>query len=305
MKRTSNTGVLLLLVALHVGSADASAGWIVHGRNRAGTRQAQHVLRPTSTEQHLAAGLSGFARPCLALRGGCSSADGSVSEGGGKGGGEAARESDSSGGATTAAAAAAAGGLDEDLYSRQLYVMGKTAMAKMGKADVLISGMRCVCLASCMLTYRGWVGGWVEHGVSRRIYILLDLCRILPAVLGLSCVRMFPQHSLPLYRNARPFACLALPLSRVAATSQPSTRARGFVFRTKQWKTTLAAAAAVYGYHAVDCGDPLYARPRVTIPTCCCKATIKVHERKKRLCDLLRAQQRKATPTAIHCPRGS
>ena len=152
--------MLLLLVALHVGSADASAGWIVHGRNRAGTRQAQHVLRPTSTEQHLAAGLSGFARPCLALRGGCSSADGSVSEGGGKGGGEAARESDSSGGAT-AAAAAAAGGLDEDLYSRQLYVMGKTAMAKMGKADVLISGMRCVCLASCMLTYRGWVGGWV------------------------------------------------------------------------------------------------------------------------------------------------
>ncbi|CAN0176133.1 unnamed protein product, partial [Laminaria digitata] len=32
-------------------------------------------------------------------------------------------------------------GIDEDLYSRQLYVMGKSAMAKMGKADVLISGM--------------------------------------------------------------------------------------------------------------------------------------------------------------------
>lgn len=33
-------------------------------------------------------------------------------------------------------------GLDENLYSRQLYVMGKSAMAKMRKADVLISGMR-------------------------------------------------------------------------------------------------------------------------------------------------------------------
>lgn len=32
--------------------------------------------------------------------------------------------------------------IDEDLYSRQLYVMGKSAMAKMGKADVLISGLR-------------------------------------------------------------------------------------------------------------------------------------------------------------------
>lgn len=33
-------------------------------------------------------------------------------------------------------------GLDEALYSRQLYVMGKSAMARMGKADVLISGLR-------------------------------------------------------------------------------------------------------------------------------------------------------------------
>lgn len=39
-------------------------------------------------------------------------------------------------------AEADADGIDEDLYSRQLYVMGKSAMAKMGKADVLISGMR-------------------------------------------------------------------------------------------------------------------------------------------------------------------
>lgn len=37
-------------------------------------------------------------------------------------------------------------GIDEDLYSRQLYVMGKSAMAKISKADVLISGMRCVCM---------------------------------------------------------------------------------------------------------------------------------------------------------------
>ncbi|CAM9592986.1 unnamed protein product, partial [Discosporangium mesarthrocarpum] len=32
-------------------------------------------------------------------------------------------------------------GIDEGLYSRQLYVMGKSAMTKMGKADVLISGL--------------------------------------------------------------------------------------------------------------------------------------------------------------------
>lgn len=170
MKRPSNTGVLLLLVALHVGSADASAGWIARGRNRAGTRQAQrqtplgtghHVLRPTSTEQDaVAAGLSGFGRPCFALRGGCSSAAGSVGEGSGEGGGGAARESSASSGGATAAgdAAAAAGavgadGLDEDLYSRQLYVMGKTAMAKMGKADVLISGMRFVCRACIRVEY--------------------------------------------------------------------------------------------------------------------------------------------------------
>lgn len=36
------------------------------------------------------------------------------------------------------------GVIDEDLYSRQLYVMGKSAMVKMGKADVLISGMRYI-----------------------------------------------------------------------------------------------------------------------------------------------------------------
>ncbi|CBJ31934.1 conserved unknown protein [Ectocarpus siliculosus] len=53
--------------------------------------------------------------------------------------GELVRESSSSSG--NEAAGDGAGGIDEDLYSRQLYVMGKTAMAKMGKADVLISGM--------------------------------------------------------------------------------------------------------------------------------------------------------------------
>lgn len=32
--------------------------------------------------------------------------------------------------------------LDEDLYSRQIHVIGKLATARMGKADVLISGLR-------------------------------------------------------------------------------------------------------------------------------------------------------------------
>lgn len=161
MKRQSNTGVLLLLVALHVGSADASAGWIVRGRNRAGSRQAKtppphgtvgYVVRPTSTDQIAAARLSESAPPCLVLRGGCGSADGSQGAGVGERGGDVAQE-DTSGGETAAAdeaeeaAVAGAAGLDEDLYSRQLYVMGKTAMAKMGKADVLISGMRFVCCA--------------------------------------------------------------------------------------------------------------------------------------------------------------
>lgn len=153
MKRPSNTGVLLVLVALHLGSADASAGWIVHGRNRAGgSRETQQpppgrgtVVRPTSTA---AAGLSGFGRPCLTLRGGSSSssADDSVGAGGVGDSGGPARESGASGetaaGKDDCADAVGAAGLDEDLYSRQLYVMGKTAMAKMGKADVLISGMR-------------------------------------------------------------------------------------------------------------------------------------------------------------------
>lgn len=51
----------------------------------------------------------------------------------------------------------AAAGLDEDLYSRQLYVMGKTAMAKMGKADVLISGMRFVCRVCRVIMEKGVV----------------------------------------------------------------------------------------------------------------------------------------------------
>lgn len=33
-------------------------------------------------------------------------------------------------------------GIDEGLYSRQLYVLGHEAMRKMGTANVLISGMK-------------------------------------------------------------------------------------------------------------------------------------------------------------------
>lgn len=81
-----------------------------------------------------------------------------MGEGSDESGGGAARESNASSGGATAAGDAAAGavgadGLDEDLYSRQLYVMGKTAMAKMGKADVLISGMRFVCRACIRVEY--------------------------------------------------------------------------------------------------------------------------------------------------------
>lgn len=39
-------------------------------------------------------------------------------------------------------------GIDEGLYSRQLYVMGRSAMAKLSKADVLISGLRYVLHAA-------------------------------------------------------------------------------------------------------------------------------------------------------------
>lgn len=157
MKRPSSTVVLLFLVAAHIGSADVSSRWVVQGRQRAGSRQIQpprggtgHVVRPTSTEDAAAAaGFSGLARPCLTLRGGC---NGAADSGIGvardcEGGGEAAAAAALGGGEREDDSSAAAAGLDEDLYSRQLYVMGKTAMAKMGKADVLISGMRCVCCA--------------------------------------------------------------------------------------------------------------------------------------------------------------
>ena len=81
-------------------------------------------------------------RPSLTLRGGNGGATHSTA-----GGGRAALDIDGAagkGGAVLEANRddADADGIDEDLYSRQLYVMGKSAMAKMGKADVLISGMR-------------------------------------------------------------------------------------------------------------------------------------------------------------------
>lgn len=82
----------------------------------------------------------------LALRGGSASAARGAGGGsrnaldsdGETGKGGAVREANG----VDADAEADADGIDEDLYSRQLYVMGKSAMAKMSKADVLISGMR-------------------------------------------------------------------------------------------------------------------------------------------------------------------
>lgn len=74
----------------------------------------------------------------LGIRGGSSSSGhGGAGAGGGVGRGGEDGEHDSA-----EVDLPGEGGIDEDLYSRQLYVMGKSAMAKMGKADVLISGMR-------------------------------------------------------------------------------------------------------------------------------------------------------------------
>ncbi|CAN0531602.1 unnamed protein product, partial [Ectocarpus sp. 8 AP-2014] len=155
---------LLLVAALQSSTANASAVWAAHGlspavaasRKPLGSVNAAavpgHLVRPTSTEEPTA-GLSLPTRACRGLRGGCSgptsSAAGAVNDGM-KG---EVRESSSSSG--NEAAGDGAGGIDEDLYSRQLYVMGKTAMAKMGKADVLISGMRYVVCNLISTTTKG------------------------------------------------------------------------------------------------------------------------------------------------------
>ncbi|CAN0492154.1 unnamed protein product, partial [Ectocarpus sp. 12 AP-2014] len=132
---------LLLLAALQSSTANAAAMWAAHGlspavaasRKPLGSVNAAavtgHLVRPTSTEEPTA-GLSLPTRACRVLRGGCS---GPASSAAGVANdemkGELVRESSSSSGKK--AAGDGAGVIDEDLYSRQLYVMGKTAMAKM------------------------------------------------------------------------------------------------------------------------------------------------------------------------------
>lgn len=161
MKRLCCYAVLIAVV-LHCSNADASVGWGGRGRNSAVGRSrhprqgtvnfsAPETERSTSTEGsalnkgHLTpASRRHLLRPSLTLRGGNSGAIHGTADGdrvaldtdgaAGKGGAVLEANGDD----------ADADGIDEDLYSRQLYVMGKSAMAKMGKADVLISGMRYV-----------------------------------------------------------------------------------------------------------------------------------------------------------------
>ncbi|CAM9284639.1 unnamed protein product, partial [Hapterophycus canaliculatus] len=133
MRLAGNTCLALLVVALQSSAADASAGWTAHVGSRAGASSEQpggtvNFVRPSNRQEP--DGGCYRRRPHVSLRGGCSSS--------------AARGKDGRAAASDGPPSAAGGqehGIDEDLYSRQLYVMGKTAMAKMGKADVLISGM--------------------------------------------------------------------------------------------------------------------------------------------------------------------
>ncbi|CAN0202310.1 unnamed protein product, partial [Scytosiphon promiscuus] len=142
MRLASNSRLALLAIASCGSAVNASAGWATHGGSRAGTSSPQpggtvNFVRPST--QHDADCSLRPPRPEVSLRGGCGSSAA----------GQNGESTDERGDGEVAAADRPAGaavgdqgnGIDEDLYSRQLYVMGKTAMAKMGKADVLISGM--------------------------------------------------------------------------------------------------------------------------------------------------------------------
>lgn len=81
--------------------------------------------------------------------------------------------------------------VDEALYSRQLYVMGKSAMAKMSKADVLISGMRSAC---------GFIS--IARNSSRRVACHLALKDVLfstrkTSLLFVGTTQMFRERSSP------------------------------------------------------------------------------------------------------------
>lgn len=153
MKLLCNAGILLAIVA-RSENAGASARWGALGRNVVAHRQQQQegtvnsdrLVRSTSIEgsrlrEDIQPKRCRALTPLLKIRGGHGGADTDI-------GGTAAGIGDSNEFAGNGGAAQERGGdggegdIDEDLYSRQLYVMGKSAMAKMGKADVLISGMR-------------------------------------------------------------------------------------------------------------------------------------------------------------------
>lgn len=157
MKRLCSYGILIAAV-LHCSYVQASVGWGECGQNSAVGRSRHpqrgtvnfspaETERSTSTEGsclnkgHLTpSSRRHLLRSSLTLRGG----NGGAIHGT-PGGDRVALDIDGAagkGGAVLEPNGDDGDGIDEDLYSRQLYVMGKSAMAKMGKADVLISGMR-------------------------------------------------------------------------------------------------------------------------------------------------------------------
>lgn len=184
MKRLCKNSIVVVTVAYTFSNATAaSVGWTRNVRHAA-VGQAQRgtgSCRSPSTTESVGFYLEDYLsaarhprRPLLALRGGYNSGE-SGGDGGGVGGGSGGERNVAAGadGETVGENGGADGstGIDEDLYSRQLYVMGKSAMAKMGKADVLISGLRSESQ---------------EIGDKRYIYLQQQQCRI-----GLCCVILY------------------------------------------------------------------------------------------------------------------
>lgn len=110
------------------------------------------------------------------------------------------------------------GGIDEDLYSRQLYVMGKSAMAKMGKADVLISGMRYVYfVVRCDGCW--WdVGKSLEMFCQSMLYVLQtgDSTRMFGTVLrDIRDVQSYRNDGLVLSVSQLSYACVDWRVSQL------------------------------------------------------------------------------------------
>lgn len=154
MKRLCKFSIAIVAVAYTFSDSTASSvGWTRSARHAAvgrAQRGTVSCLSPSTTESegfHLEDYQAASRHPrrsLLALRGGCSTGESGGDSGGGGGSGGEKNVAAGADGETVGETGGAGGstGIDEDLYSRQLYVMGKSAMVKMGKADVLISGMR-------------------------------------------------------------------------------------------------------------------------------------------------------------------